>query len=53
MDKQTVEQRAAALLAPIPGPSPAGDFGPVMRMDEPDPSILDGAYRFLPITRTD
>ena len=25
MDKQTVEQRAAALLAPVPGASPAGD----------------------------
>src|SRR6188474_3185065 len=25
MDKQTVDQRAAALLAPIAGPSPAGD----------------------------
>src|SRR5262245_40730133 len=25
MDKQTIEQRAAALLAPIPGPNPAGD----------------------------
>jgi hypothetical protein len=33
-------------------PSPAGDFRPVMRMYEPDPSILDGGYEFPPITRT-
>lgn len=34
-------------------PSPAGDFRPVMRMYEPDESILDQSYVFPPITRVD
>jgi len=33
-------------------PSPAGDFRPVMRMYEPDASILDQSYVFPPISRT-
>jgi len=32
-------------------PAPAGDFRPVMRMYEPDSSVLDGGYEFPPITR--
>jgi hypothetical protein len=34
-------------------PAPAGDFRPVMRMYEPDASVLDQSYVFPPITRTD
>ena len=34
-------------------PAPAGDFRPVMRMYEPDGSILDQSYVFPPITRAD
>lgn len=34
-------------------PSPAGDFRPVMRMYEPDSSILDQTYQFPAITRRD
>ena len=32
-------------------PSPAGDFRPVMRMYEPDASILNQTYEFPAITR--
>ncbi|WAA67868.1 DUF1254 domain-containing protein [Microbacterium oxydans] len=34
-------------------PAPAGDFRPVMRMYEPDASVLDGGYTFPAITRSD
>lgn len=34
-------------------PAPAGDFRPVMRMYEPDASVLDGGYTFPAITRVD
>jgi hypothetical protein len=29
-------------------PSPAGDFRPVLRMYEPEPSVLDPTYEFRP-----
>jgi hypothetical protein len=32
-------------------PAPVGDFRPVMRMYEPDASVLDGSYVFPAITR--
>ena len=32
-------------------PAPSGDFRPVMRMYEPDASILDQTYQFPPILR--
>jgi hypothetical protein len=47
-DRPASEQETANWL-----PSPAGDFRPVLRMYEPDPSILDGGYDFPAITRTD
>lgn len=34
-------------------PAPAGDFRPVMRMYEPDASVLDQSYVFPAITRAD
>lgn len=34
-------------------PCPAGDFRPVLRMYEPDASVLDQSYVFPAITRTD
>jgi len=34
-------------------PAPAGDFRPVMRMYEPDSSVLEGGYQFPAITRTE
>jgi len=33
-------------------PSPAGDVRPVMRMYEPDASILEQGYEFPPIARS-
>ena len=45
---QRPEERDANWL-----PAPAGDFRPVMRMYEPEASILDGGYTFPAITRTD
>ena len=46
-ERPTGEKEAANWL-----PSPAGDFRPVMRMYEPDSSILDQTYEFPAITRT-
>ncbi|GAA3966938.1 DUF1254 domain-containing protein [Gordonia caeni] len=34
-------------------PAPAGDFRPVLRMYEPAPDVLDGAYRTPAITRSE
>jgi hypothetical protein len=32
-------------------PTPAGHFRPILRMYEPDPSVLDGRYELPPITK--
>ncbi|KAF0848129.1 DUF1254 domain-containing protein [Nocardia caishijiensis] len=32
-------------------PTPAGPFRPLLRVYEPDPSVLDGSYELPPITR--
>jgi hypothetical protein len=34
-------------------PAPAGDFRPILRMYEPDPSVLEGRYAVPPFVRTD
>lgn len=46
--EQPTDPKAAANWLP----SPAGDFRPVMRMYEPDASVLDQSYVFPAITRS-